>query len=285
VPGRNRLNHFLRLLYLTDRDVNPHVFEDVRDLSKERENSLKSGRQQLMHAVFHRAEIPHVVDVDSVVELPDPLDAALPLLKSSRVPRQVEIDERAKGERMIELKAAPNKNGQTEIRYTTDGSSPQLAGGTYDAPVTLKKGTPLVLAYAMCDGIESPVEQISIDWTKKEDDVKPIDPEKLATWKRPHAYHITQESYDFIDRLKRHEATASGLKVSVTGDRWAELNLHEKIELGAIDLNQVVEVVRKLPGSGQLGVEAGAIHFARGQQLLDWVNEVKTELRRGEVVQ
>jgi hypothetical protein len=189
------------------------------------------------------------------------------------------------GERMLELKAAPNKNGQTEIRYTTDGSSPQLAGGTYDGPITIKKGTTLVLAYAACDDIESPVEQIAIDWNKKDDELKPIDPEKPAVWKRSHAYHITQESYDFIERLKRHDASASGLKISVTGERWAELNLHEKIELAAIDLNQAVETVRKLPGSGQLGIEAAAVHFKRGQALLDWVNEAKTELRRGEIVQ
>lgn len=208
-----------------------------------------------------------------------------PATWKNRVTLKYRLFSGPKGERMLELKAAPNKNGQTEIRYTTDGSSPQLAGGTYDGPIALKKGTPLVLAYAACDGVESPVEQIAIDWSKKDDEVKPIDPEKPAVWKRSHAYHITQESYDFIERLKRHDASASGLKISVTGDRWAELNLHEKIELTAIDLNQAVEAVRKLPGSGQLGIEAATVHFKRGQALLDWVNEVKTELRRGEVVQ
>ncbi len=208
-----------------------------------------------------------------------------PVTWKNRVTLKYRLFSGPKGERMLELRAAPNRNGQAEIRYTTDGSSPQLAGGTYDGPIAIKKGTPLVLAYALCEGVESAVEQINIDWTKQEDGPKPPDPEKPATWKRPHAFHITQESYDFIDRLKRHEATASGLKISVTGDRWAELNLHDKIELSAIDLNQAVEVVRKLPGSGQLGVEAGVIHFNRGQQLLDWVNEVKTELRPGEVVQ
>ncbi len=203
----------------------------------------------------------------------------------NRVTLKYRLFSGANGQRMLELKAAPNKHGGTQIRYTTDGSSPLLAGGTYDAPITLKKGTPLVLAYAACDGVESPVEEIPIDWTKDKPGDKPPDPEKPATWKRSHAYHITQESYDFIDRLKRHDATASGLKVSVTGDRWAELNLHEKIELSAIELSDTAEMVRKLPGSGQLGVEATALHFKRGQQLLDWVNEVKTELRPGEVVQ
>lgn len=71
----------------------------------------------------------------------------------------------------------------------------------------------------------------------------------------------------------------------MTGDRWAELSLHEQVELSAIDLYEAVEVVRKLPGNGQVGIEAGSIHFPTGQRLLDWVNEVKTEVKPGEVVQ
>ena len=40
-----------------------------------------------------------------------------------------------KGEKMLELKAAPNKANTTQIRYTTDGSDPKLSGGIYDGPV------------------------------------------------------------------------------------------------------------------------------------------------------
>lgn len=96
---------------------------------------------------------------------------------------------------------------------------------------------------------------------------------------------MTNEAYGFIDQLKRHEAGASGVKVSVTGNRWAELTLHEKIEVGGQDLHDAAELVRRLPGDGQLAIEATAIHFKRGQQLLDWVNEVKTEIKSGEVQQ
>ena len=77
----------------------------------------------------------------------------------------------------------------------------------------------------------------------------------------------------------------TGARVSVTGERWAELTLHEKIKLDAGQLREVAEAIRKLPGSGQLGVEAAAINFDRGQRFLDWLNEVKTELKRGEVQQ
>ncbi len=189
------------------------------------------------------------------------------------------------GDRMLELKAAPNKHGQTEIRYTTNGSSPLLAGGTYEGPVALKRGTTVVLAFALCHGVQSEVEQIPIDWSKQDPEAKPIDPAKPAVWSRSHAFHITKESYDFLDRLKRHEASASGLRISVTGDRWAELTLHEKIQLAPLTLYEAVEAVRKLPEGGQVGIEAGLIHFPTGQALLDWVNEVKTELKPGEVTQ
>ncbi len=189
-----------------------------------------------------------------------------------------------KGEKMLELKAAPNKDGKTEIHYTTDGSDPKLGAGRYDAPVALKKGTHLALAYAEREGVESVVLQIPIDWSKAEGD-KPIDPQKPAIWRHRHEYYFTPESYEFIDRLKRHEATASGVKITITGDRWAELTLHELIELSGAQLNETVEAVRKLPESGQVGVEAGSIHFSTGQGLLDWLNETKTDVKPGEVKQ
>ena len=44
------------------------------------------------------------------------------------------------GEKMLELKAAPNRDGRTEIRYTSDGSDPKLNGGTYDGPLAIARG-------------------------------------------------------------------------------------------------------------------------------------------------
>ena len=79
----------------------------------------------------------------------------------------------------------------------------------------------------------------------------------------------------------------SGVRISVTGDRWAELNLHELVELNASELSEAVEAVRKLPvtGNGQVEITTGAIHFATGQHLLDWLNEAKVEVKPGEVKQ
>ena len=189
-----------------------------------------------------------------------------------------------KGEKLLELKAAPNKDCKTEIYYTTDGSDPKLGAGKFEAPVDLNKGTYLVLAYAERHGVQSAILQISIDWNKADGD-KPIDPQKPATWRHKHEYYFTPESYEFIDRLKRHEVSASGVKVTINGDRWAELTLHDLIELSSAQLSEAVEAVRKIPDSGQVGLEAGALHFPTGQRLLDWLKETKTDVKLGEVKQ
>ncbi|MCC5786917.1 MAG: DUF499 domain-containing protein [Phycisphaerales bacterium] len=204
----------------------------------------------------------------------------------NRVTLKHRIYSGSNGDRMLELKAAPNKHGKTEIRFTTDGSSPMIAGGVYDDPIALRPGTPFVLAYAICEGVESEVEPISLDWSQSDPEAKPIDPAKPATWKRRHELQITKESYEFVQRLTKHEASSSGIRVSCgEGDRWADLSLAESVELSAVELHKVVETVREVAGVGQVAITAQAVHFPTGQRLLDWVNEVKAELKPGEVDQ
>jgi hypothetical protein len=90
-----------------------------------------------------------------------------------------------------------------------------------------------------------------------------------------------------MERVKRHEARVSGVRISVTGDRWAELNLHELIELDATQLREATEALRRLPvtGSGQVELTVAALHFLTSQRLLDWLNETKAEVKLGEVNQ
>lgn len=207
-----------------------------------------------------------------------------PLGWKNRVTLRRKVYSGGNGQKLVELKAAPDHPGQTEILYTTNGASPHLGGGTYDGPIALARSTAIVLAYAKCGDVESDLLEVPIDWND-EGNGQAIDAARPVKWKRQHRYQITQESYDFLERLKRHDASVSGLRVSVVGVRWAELNLDSKIELSALDLHPVVEMVRKIPGSGQLALEAEVIHFKTGQALLDWVKDVKTELMTGEVVQ
>ncbi len=77
------------------RHVDPDILQHIRNLAEQRVDALKAGRQQLMNAVFDGASVTHVVNEDRVVELADPLDAALSLFEPCRIPRQVEVDERS----------------------------------------------------------------------------------------------------------------------------------------------------------------------------------------------
>jgi len=188
------------------------------------------------------------------------------------------------GKKTITLIAAPNTDGKAEIRYSTDGSDPKVAGGTYNGPFTVTKPAPMVLAIASRDGVKSDVLTIPLDWGKESAE-KPIRPDVPLIWKRKLEYHITAESYKLLEDLKQAEVSVSGVRISVADERWAELTMHDKIELSPIDLYEGVEAVRKLFSAGQLGIEVGALHFTTGQGFLDWCHAHNVEAKGTEVIQ
>ncbi len=191
----------------------------------------------------------------------------------------------SKGNRMLELRAAPNKDGRSEIRYTTDGSDPKLAGGRYEEPIAVPKGTRVVLAVASREDVSSDVLNLAVQWDKPET-AKTIDPDRPLVWKHAESHQTTLESYAFLDRMKKHSASVSGVKVGVTGSiEWAELSLYERIRLDAEQLSTAVDAVRRLPRDGQVVIEVTSFHFHRGQHFLDWVNEVKVDYQGDEIQQ
>ncbi len=186
-------------------------------------------------------------------------------------------------DKRMELAAAPD----AAIRYTTDGSDPKLAGAAYDGPFIVPRGAPLVLAYAERDGVQSAVETIAISWDKVE--AVQVDARRAATWRRKHECGSTKDSYDFLARLDKHAAQVSGLTITISGEGssrdWVELTMYEGKRVPPALIGECLEALRKLQDSGQVRLSAEALHFASGQGLLDWVEEVKTALKPGEVKQ
>jgi len=181
----------------------------------------------------------------------------------------------------LELRAAP----PAAIRYTTDGSDPKVAGAVYDGPFLIPAGAQLVLAYAEADGIQSEVERYPVP--KSGPGAAPeLDKSRAVEWTREHRFDSTRESYDFLKRLEKYEATASGVWLTITGeggDRgWAELQFYEQTRLSAEQIESCLEAMRLVQTSGQARLTAGALHFPDGQKLLDWVEEVKTTLAAGD---
>jgi hypothetical protein len=159
----------------------------------------------------------------------------------------------------------------------------------YEDPFIIPKGSPLVLAYAERDGVASEVERIPISWDR--DEIVRVDPKRPATWRPEHrfGFNSTRDSYAFLERLKQYQALASGLSISISGEGgdkgWIELQMYAGKQVEPILVEECLEVLRKLQTTGQVQLVAEALHFNLGQDLLDWVEEVKTTLQPGEVKQ
>jgi hypothetical protein len=186
-------------------------------------------------------------------------------------------------DRMMELRAAP----VASIRYTTDGSDPKVAGAAYEGPFALPYGAPMVLAFAERDGIASEVLRIPQDWSRPP--TINVDPQAPATWKRQHSAVSTKETYDLIEKARQHHAHLCGITVRIMGEsgdqEWIELTTYKDKRFPPDLIEESLGVLRKLQTSGQVQLEAEGLYFESGQDLLEWVEEARTELRPGEVTQ
>lgn len=181
--------------------------------------------------------------------------------------------------KMVELKAGP----EAPIRYTSDGSDPRLSGGTYDGPFAVPPKTQVVLAVAEKKGVVSEVHRRDIRWDKDEEFT--IDPERPARWFREHLPTTTKETYDFLVLLKKYDAAALGPRVTLGGKNWLELSFDQEYSVNGEDLEGIIDHLRGLITEGQVSMEVAGLSFSTGQRLLDWVAEVKTEIRPEEVEQ
>ena len=189
----------------------------------------------------------------------------------------------------VELRTAPS----APTRYTTDGSDPKVAGGAYDDPFAVPVASRFVLAVAEDKGIVSETHRVSVDWERGPTPVpeEPIDPDRPATW-RPLShpekiFHFStaHSAYGFIERLKKHGGKAAAQRIAVLDGQWVELTLADEMLLGTDQLHATVEHLRSLVSEGEVSIEASALWFPTGQQLLDYVHDIAVELPRGEVEQ
>jgi hypothetical protein len=186
-------------------------------------------------------------------------------------------------DRRMELRAIPGG----VIRYTTNGSSPKLAGAVYNSDFVIPHGAPLVLAYAEQDGIESEVQQIPISW--EDDKGFEVDAQRPAVWRRSHGYNSTKESYEFLARLKKYNARASGLRITIAGEggdkEWVELYTSEQKQVTPELVEACLEALRQMQTSGQVQLATESLHFEMGLDLQAWVEDAKLTLVSAEVKQ
>ncbi|ETX04995.1 MAG: hypothetical protein ETSY2_25615, partial [Candidatus Entotheonella gemina] len=183
------------------------------------------------------------------------------------------------GEKRVELQAIP----EAPIRYTTDGSNPNVGGMTYEGPFAVPENAYIVLAGAETHGL---VAEHRLDLDAADSAPVKIDPERPAVWKHKHKSETTQETYTLLGQLKRFQASILGSKVSIVSEsHWLEFNSDDQLALDAAALESTIESLRSVLKDGQIALEAFALSFPAGQQLLDWVKDVRTDLHTEEVEQ
>ena len=140
-----------------------------------------------------------------------------------------------------------------------------------------------MLAVAEKDGVISELHRREI---ADEPVVRPIDRTAPAVWRpaRGFTFEATRTAYGFLNRLKKHEASAGGLRFNVQADQtWGELSLSEDVELDSAALEQAVEQLRRLVPEGEVAIEARRIHYDTGQRFLDHVADIKATFKREDV--
>ena len=89
--------------------------------------------------------------------------------------------------------------------------------------------------------------------------------------------------------MNKYEAEAAGVAITITGEGgdkgWIQLQSSPEKRLNPDLIEECVDVLRKLQTTGQVQLTAEALYFTLGQDLLDWVEEVKATLQPGEVKQ
>jgi hypothetical protein len=113
-----------------------------------------------------------------------------------------------------------------------------------------------------------------------------IDKTRPTDWSRRHAFNSTRDTYEFLERLKKYEATASGVSLTISGEGgdqgWAELQFYEHMRLAPEQIEKCLEAMREVQTSGQVRLTATEVHIPTGQALLDWVEEIKGTLKSGD---
>ena len=147
----------------------------------------------------------------------------------------------------------------------------------------------LVLAVAEKGGAASEVHRRDIAEKPVE---RPIDRAQPATWTpaRGLQFQSTRTAYGFIARLRKHLATARGLRLTVEAaggheSTWSELNLSDDLALDAERIEAAIEHLRGLVADGEASIETKHLHFETGQRFLDYVAELRVDFLRDEVEQ
>lgn len=186
--------------------------------------------------------------------------------------------------RMCELSAIPSG----AVRYTTDGSSPLVAGKPYSQPFPVPDTCTVILAQATEAGIASETLHIAVPKvaTGGGGPTWRVDPAEPAVWRKSRNLDSTSEVFTFLDQAIHHHASLGAPRIVAMKEKhFAELQLDdETFLLGDVVRDQATRL-RDLMGGANVTLEVRALKLGQGQHLLDLAGDLKETLEQGEVTQ
>ena len=143
----------------------------------------------------------------------------------------------------------------------------------------------MILAVAEGNGVKSPAVNIPAP----QGGIEPgptIDRAKAAVWRRSFKKDSTGETYQFLEAAKKYGAELGGARLTIAKDaRWIELNTPDDAFHAVGRFEHGADLLKEFIPEGVLSIDIGSLKFDSGQQLLDMVADLKTELKEGEVRQ
>jgi hypothetical protein len=113
-----------------------------------------------------------------------------------------------------------------------------------------------------------------------------LDKTKPARLKRKTQFQASADTFQWLPIIKKFEANVSGVTISLNGSPWLTIDCDYNLLLSAEQIEKTIEFLRdNLINQAVVGIEINKLHFSRGQQLLDYIKEIKSNLKEDEIEQ
>lgn len=182
----------------------------------------------------------------------------------------------------LSLQATPSGT----IRYSTDGTSSRN-GATYAGPFEIRPSCRVVLAVAECDGIAS--DELRIEVSQEDGPTGPIlDATAPCVWKKRFKFDDTASVWNVVSGIEEHGVLAEGISLNASTSGDVETLEYQGIRRKGYDgaaLRFLCDQMQSLLDGGDLRLKIQKLHFATGQDLLDWVNKRSEGVDPSEVEQ
>ncbi len=163
------------------------------------------------------------------------------------------------------------------------GASPVASGKPYTGPFDISDREELVLAIATQDGVQSPIARFNIPKKDAKFRVEPIRP---AVWNRTFQKDATSETFAFLEQLANREASLGGLLIDGQKEStYWEFTTDRNSPATVAEIRKVTDLMMTMFPGRSITLKVEVLSFKRGQDLIDLVADLKTELQPNEVIQ